>query len=281
MLDQTDKESTDSGVPWVARVIIGFLFITVPATVADWLLSRTLGVADVLFDDEKTDRLMRKVMTTGLMAFSAVGVGIVADWLGLLSKIGNDVLWCSMHAMTFFYGSIEAPYGIVEMDEGVALRWESTTPPPDDLPDRSQTAVLFGVIIAAFIIFFAAVTIINRIRAAKIRHSTLQSQASHLLAEHDDLIEQWRRYTHDDIELVARYGLLSDITQPLMATHLDALDEARRLRPSGAVTDSELADYREAVRDLYYSWNNALLEVGARDDTKVDILPRLKAGDSC
>ena len=280
MLDQTDKESTDSGAAWVARVIIVFLFITVPATVIDWLLSKTLGVADVLLDDEKTDRLMRKVMTTGLMAFSAVGVGIVADWLGLLSKIGNAVLWCSMRAMTFLYGLIEAPDGVVK-DEGVALRWESTTPPPDDLPDRSQTAVLFGVIIAAFIIFFAAVTIINRIRAAKIRHSTLQSQASHLLAEHDDLIEQWRRYTHDDIELVARYGLLSDITQPLMATHLDALDEARRLRPSGAVTDSELADYREAVRDLYYSWNNALVEVGARDDTKVDILPRLKAGDSC
>ena len=268
MLDQTDKESTDSGAAWVARVIIVFLFITVPATVIDWLLSKTLGVADVLLDDEKTDRLMRKVMTTGLMAFSAVGVGIVADWLGLLSKIGNDVLWCSMHAMTFFYGSIEAPYGIVEMDEGVALRWESTTPPPDDLPDRSQTAVLFGVIIAAFIIFLAAVTIINRIRDAKVRHSTLRSQASRLLAEHDDLIEQWRRYTHDDIDLVVRYGLLSDITHPLMATHLDALDEARRLRPSGTATDSELADYREAVRDLYYSWNNALLEVGARDDAK-------------
>lgn len=35
---------------------------------------------------------------------------------------------------------------------------------------------------------------------------------------------------------------------------------------SGA--DSDLSDYREAVQDLYYSWNNALLEVGARDDTK-------------
>lgn len=82
-----------------------------------------------------------------------------------------------------------------------------------------------------------------------------------IIARHDELLDDWRNHTNDDIDFVFANPFLADVTEKLVIDHLKAMEVARDLRPDdpkkfrGPVSGS---DYTDAVFDLKVKWQAAL-----------------------
>lgn len=185
----------------------------------------------------------------------AVSATIIFAPVNLLSWLSKTVSWISESIMSLIFGSIEVPEG--------AVRWQNAQ--PTEPPVNAQGWAVFGSLIAVSVIGWAVTMIVRNHRA---KERELKDAVAEVMAKHDDLLDQWRRYTHDDIDLVERYEFLSDVEEPLIAEHLDALDCARMARPTGAVAVEKMVEYRNVVDAVEILWQNALDEATAITESK-------------
>lgn len=85
-----------------------------------------------------------------------------------------------------------------------------------------------------------------------------------LIARHDAVLDEWRKYTAEDIDLVLRHPALSDVTETFVVDLQRALEDARDLRidPDTCTGSESIMDspYRRAVGDLERAWSRALKE---------------------
>lgn len=240
----------------IAYAIINFGIgsIGISGSVISWAIDVIDRIYLGLAEGRGFGKFFRGLAVVLGLAVSATLIFAPVNLLGWLSK---TVFWISESIMSLVFGSIEVPEG--------AVRWQNAQ--PTEPPVNTQGWVVFVGLIAVLAVGGAVTMIVSNRRAKK---RELEDAVAEVMAKHDDLLDQWRRYTHDDIDLVERYKFLSDVEEPLVTEHLDALDKAREARPADEATHESLADYFGAVDALERTWQDALDKARTVAESRAD-----------
>lgn len=237
-----------------------FVAITIPGTILGWVwfaLAKFLSELLVEDDADRVGKLYDRIMGASALAFV---VALILFPAMLFRELGSvvsltlealtDILVSIASISTLFSTLISSEY---EVPEG-AERWYSTYPVEEtSLGNFSTLIVILGVVAATlFVVFIVAKG------AQKLDDRAIVGAAKDLADRHDRLIDEWRRYTHDDIDLVERHTFLSDVEEPFVADLIEAMETAAGLRPGDEATCGSLTAYDLSLDAVEDAWDEAL-----------------------